>query len=610
MWYCYRLAQLTELMETLKPEHRQFIEGLKGTPYLGHVVNRIKKDSNVSIPELNMHLFSLKQTNQANKPTNTQQEIDISKNFTDPAFENWVLVQLRKIRRTANLTTNTETYEYNIPLNELYQIISQIWDWYRLNSIRDINSYDITRAKAASDVWHQTMIGSGEGLIYEPTNKENVVYQFQGDDEHPDWNGWTIHKVRSPNDLKAEGNLMNHCVGGYARDVEQGRSQIFSLRDPYNKPHATIEITDNGNSVEQIQGNSNKEPKQEYKEMLRNWFESLPQKLISKKVNEDEYNDWGYNPEDFDYDLDAQSLGGRIESIFWQQDHPEEAPSTYDADYGLELPQEDYDTLYMNEAYEHCNSLLTGYLSEMSEGNKQYKYQKIDTDDYISGLKELSESLVKSAFDHDQLTLEKAIKENTEINYEEWAKRYHVGSFLHDLREKAVEKIDEEIELEGTEDEEFDIKSMTHKMAQNEAIRTVGVDKEAIKQYWQNKFKVYPQNFSDQYSYLSFLQEKYESYTKTLEDDASLFLKLNKLDPDMPKWDADVDFALAVITGVKEELPKLRELILKATTVDIGEKEKEVDNTGSQLSLMANKSDSIGMQKTAMTYYYFKIENN
>jgi len=97
--------------------------------------------------------------------------------------------------------------------------------------------------------------------------------------------GWTINKL-APDDCVIEGDLMGHCVGGYARAVATGRTEIYSLRDPKGNPHATIEIVPTTNrltgeetqinlTVIQIQGKSNHEPIDEYKEMLKIWFEDL-----------------------------------------------------------------------------------------------------------------------------------------------------------------------------------------------------------------------------------------------------------------------------------------------------------------------------------------------
>lgn len=43
--------------------------------------------------------------------------------------------------------------------------------------------------------------------------------------------------------LKYEGDIMGHCVGGYCPDVLEGNSRIFSLRDAKGEPHVTIEVS-------------------------------------------------------------------------------------------------------------------------------------------------------------------------------------------------------------------------------------------------------------------------------------------------------------------------------------------------------------------------------
>ena len=94
-----------------------------------------------------------------------------------------------------------------------------------------------------------------------------------------------------------EGEHMGHCVGGYAQDVAEGRTEIYSLRDPNNKPHVTIEMhiretaktildkTVDPNtkpeynvSVIQIQGKSDNEPIPEYRVLIKEWFDSLKAK--------------------------------------------------------------------------------------------------------------------------------------------------------------------------------------------------------------------------------------------------------------------------------------------------------------------------------------------
>ena len=166
-------------------------------------------------------------------------------------------------------------------------------DWYDnvYDNVGDINrqganirSMSVEQVAQAIRDWHEEQAAKGEGGKYQE-GTANIVYG-------PKWhnhafNGWTVRKVVSKNDLEVEGNKMNHCVGGYCENVTSGSSIIYSLRDPQNEPHATLE----GNpefsygsntkkkltniNFEQIKGHSNSEPKQEYKNMIKEWFQSL-----------------------------------------------------------------------------------------------------------------------------------------------------------------------------------------------------------------------------------------------------------------------------------------------------------------------------------------------
>ena len=146
----------------------------------------------------------------------------------------------------------------------------QARSWYNAEEPQ-LASYTAQQALAASEEWHRRMAERGANKIYEEGNI-NVVYGPNWKDNQ--FNGWTIKQIKSPNDLDVEGHLMDHCVGSYAEEVEQDSSQIYSLRDPSNKPHVTIE-TQNGNNVKQIMGKSNSDPKPQYKSMVKEWLQYL-----------------------------------------------------------------------------------------------------------------------------------------------------------------------------------------------------------------------------------------------------------------------------------------------------------------------------------------------
>lgn len=210
-------------------------------------------------------LIQLKEFFQANQPQDpyTPFERRIAKNYTAiPGMEQWVLVQFRKHR-----INNNGTYNYNWP-NTFPSVIEgfqEIGDWVRVTGTQ-IASYDLLQAINLSNQWHEEQAQGGAGEIYQ---EKNVIYGPEW--SNPKWQGWTIQEVRSKNDLAVEGNKMNHCVGSYCENVQKGQSRIFSLRDPQNEPHVTIE-TDDGEHVQQIRGNSNSDPKEEYKQMVKEWI--------------------------------------------------------------------------------------------------------------------------------------------------------------------------------------------------------------------------------------------------------------------------------------------------------------------------------------------------
>ena len=189
-------------------------------------------------------------------------------------MRNWILVNFRKLRQGKDYYNviypgATQYNEYGIFNSKL----DQITDWFN-NIHPNISSYTPEQAIEASDQWHKMMAVQGEGLYYEPTKPELILYGPEWQNEKA--NGWTIQEVRSENDLSVEGNRMNHCVGSYCEEVKKGNTRIFSLRDTQNNPHVTIETSPSGQDIIQIMGNSNNIPKKEYKEMIKEWIINKP----------------------------------------------------------------------------------------------------------------------------------------------------------------------------------------------------------------------------------------------------------------------------------------------------------------------------------------------
>jgi len=204
-------------------------------------------------------------------------------------MKSWTLKQTRKMWRytwdRSNFYDDYIAFVRSVIMagNKFGQKLSEMKDWIvRSGENIDISSYSYDQAVEASDEWHAVMAGQGEGKIYEPTQQINLLYgpkwiNNETGQEVEEYRGWTIQNVTSKNDLSTEGNKMSHCVGDYCDDVERGDLSIVSLRDPHNGPHVTMELTGNEvypDVVEQIQGKSNSEPKDQYKKMIKHWIQN------------------------------------------------------------------------------------------------------------------------------------------------------------------------------------------------------------------------------------------------------------------------------------------------------------------------------------------------
>lgn len=180
--------------------------------------------------------------------------------------------------------------------------IGHIADWYASNSPsrRGVDVMQLQFAPSGDENSIQTKINQWDEELRAKMEEERQMSQGEVMHRFPD--DWTIRRLRG-DELGDEGDAMGHCVGGmgYDREVEAGHAGIFSLRDPHNDPHVTMELRppgteDNpsdegtrdqlshdengmlrapGAAVWQIQGKSDSEPIPEYKDRLKDWFKTL-----------------------------------------------------------------------------------------------------------------------------------------------------------------------------------------------------------------------------------------------------------------------------------------------------------------------------------------------
>jgi hypothetical protein len=219
-------------------------------------------------------------------------------------MQKWILVNLRKLRGGLYPPDESKMMVFLVSIGQgsneqqttyinFMNNLSNIADWAERTGVSvNISSYTAQEAAVASQEWHKMMAGEGEGKMYEPTKKELIIYGPVWKKE--EWYGWTIQKITSENDLLAEGNQMDNCVGDYCEDMLRENLIVYSLRDPHNNPHITLGTYPDG-SVKDINGHSNQDPKSEYKAMVKEWITSKNNPGIIRSVDplEELAEQWG-----------------------------------------------------------------------------------------------------------------------------------------------------------------------------------------------------------------------------------------------------------------------------------------------------------------------------
>lgn len=215
--------------------------------------------------------------------------------FSDPANRAWA--DRAALGRMSYIPDGEGQRRRDLPTSTL----SHWADFHQSNhplrrGLGDIMQHQVTGYHDLADQWTEALQAEA---------KEQAL--AGGEVVHTTPSNWTIRRLTTPEELSAEGETMGHCVGGYAHDVEQGRSLIYSLRDPEGKPHVTTEIqptmyerkdslgthrnenrsTDDdgymdypiphGGNLIQIQGKSDQMPLPEYQEQMKDWFQSFPE---------------------------------------------------------------------------------------------------------------------------------------------------------------------------------------------------------------------------------------------------------------------------------------------------------------------------------------------
>ena len=259
----------------------------------------------------------------------SSQELQLTQDY-DPKFKSWALYQYKQLRANKlNDDPKDDRWEYKQSITGYSGIkddLDEIHDFFR-GHVLDNPNYNLgtksfQEAYDDSVEWHNAISQRGSGKFYLPFKRdesgnivdEKIVHRFE--------DGSMMVRVEDPNDLDVEGNFMHHCVGSYARQVESGYCTIYSLRNKFNNPEATIEVENDG-KVKQIKGPNNSEiHDDEQVEKIKEFFEGRDD--IKKESGEgyahrraSEWDnsevDWSTYPDEVEYAMREFAYGPYIE---------------------------------------------------------------------------------------------------------------------------------------------------------------------------------------------------------------------------------------------------------------------------------------------------------
>lgn len=185
-----------------------------------------------------------------------------------------------KRRHKYDVWISKEVKKSNDIINRIMDI-RLIVDWASETNA-DIFKYDFNKAFESQREWHDEMMRKFqiENLEIPEIENDRVIFRFS-DKEH-------FLYLLKETDLKHEGVVMGHCVGGknYKSKIKNRQSLILSVRDKYNMPHVTIEVDVNSRSMSQQFGKGNKPPVEKYIHMLLEYalFASDYKNLRNKEV--------------------------------------------------------------------------------------------------------------------------------------------------------------------------------------------------------------------------------------------------------------------------------------------------------------------------------------
>lgn len=197
----------------------------------------------------------------------------------NPKYAEWLVYRMLQKH-----TFNNSNPFYGIHLN-----LNYLNDYLRHGQIPSFQTTKAEAEKLAKD-WHDMMAAKAA----EYKDPLDVAAKLS--------DGFMLVKV-SAKDAKAEGYHMGHCVGDYCENINSGKSIIYSIRDPDNEPHVTIELSPVGTgkekhyAIEQMKGRQNK-PQPKYVKYVEEALDFFMQSPSEVTFGREGFNDYAGFQED------------------------------------------------------------------------------------------------------------------------------------------------------------------------------------------------------------------------------------------------------------------------------------------------------------------------
>jgi hypothetical protein len=407
MWYSRTiLAAIEDAINALQSKgvNEQIIQFVHSLPNdkKGKAIGALNQNPSMMIDDLKSLFES------GYKPSS--QELELVKDY-ETKFQSWALYQYKQLRANKlNDDPKDDRWEYKQPLTGYAGIkddLDKIHDFFRHHTLDNPNynlgTKSFQEAFDDSDEWHNAMAERGSGKFYLPFKRdesgqlvdEKIVHKFE--------DGSMMVRVEDPNDLDVEGNFMHHCVGSYAQSVKYGDCTIYSLRNKFNNPEATIEVGRDG-KVKQIKGPSNSSITDETKvEKIKEFFEGRDD--INKKVGEGYIHqrardwdpsevDWSIYPDDLKYSITDYAYGPYLEDYSDDDDDGDFARfgiTAEDFDQN-EFTDQNIRNVDLSDMVKEATSAIEEGLKSSPYGRTSYTLADYDID-------ELADTVVSVAFD-------------------------------------------------------------------------------------------------------------------------------------------------------------------------------------------------------------------